>query len=71
MLTQAEAKPIIVARFRDYLGANGVIRATVMDAQLFWEELLQRDPGFRFAGQGDPWLKVRSWLLEAGMIKPL
>ncbi|MBR0647132.1 hypothetical protein [Plastoroseomonas hellenica] len=71
MLTQAEAKAVIVERFRDYLGANGVIRATAMDAQMFWEELLQRDPGFRFAGQGEPWLKVRSWLLEAGMIKDL
>lgn len=71
MLTQVEAKAIVVEKFRDYIGANGVIRATGMDAMMFWQDLQAKEPGFRFAGRGDPWQTVKGWLLQAGLIKDL
>jgi hypothetical protein len=69
-MTPAEAKMRILAEWRTWIGhRQAAISHTTDEAMAFFKEIEQNKPDLVSFDGPDKWQLVRSWLLDAGLIK--
>jgi hypothetical protein len=70
-MTQSEAKLRILAEWRTWVGhQQAVVSHTAAEALAFFNEIERNKPELLSFDSADKWELVKSWLLNAGLIKP-
>ena len=70
-MTPSEAKLRILAEWRTWVGhQQSAISHTTTEALAFFKEIEQNKPELLSFDSADKWEFVKSWLLNAGLIKP-
>src|SRR5450631_2256391 len=70
-MTPSEAKLRILAEWRTWVGhQQSAVSHTTAEALAFFKEIEQNKPELLSFDSADKWEFVKSWLLNAGLIKP-
>ena len=70
-MTPSEAKLRILAEWRTWVGhQQSAVSHTTTEALAFFKEIEQNKPELLSFDSADKWEFVKSWLLNAGLIKP-
>jgi hypothetical protein len=70
-MTPSEAKLRILAEWRTWIGhQQSAVSHTTAEALTFFMEIEQSKPELLSFDSADKWEFVKSWLLNAGLIKP-